>query len=160
VPENRHDPNSRLIALPVIVIVPIRPFPVSRSSAARRPGITNMEFPDARPFTANHDVVLVGYRGVDGFDPARLPGGTSAMEHSADLLSEQSFRAVAAAYRSCADRSAAWCRSRRLFDPEKIERPSRRPAAPRLHQIDLVTKRGHPTAMIYAWRTRRASIAR
>ena len=30
------------------------------------PGLTNMDFPDAKRFTARHDVVLVGYRGVDG----------------------------------------------------------------------------------------------
>jgi len=48
--------------------------------------------------------VLVGYRGVDGSVRLDCPEVESAMEHSADLLSEQSYRAVAAAYRSCADR--------------------------------------------------------
>ncbi len=67
VPENRHDRNSRLIALPVIVIHAhsAHPgLPIFRLQGG--PGITNMVFPDASRFTAHHDVVLVGYRGVDG----------------------------------------------------------------------------------------------
>ena len=67
VPENRHDPNSRLIALPVIVIRAHSAHPgVPIFRLQGGPGITNMVFPDASRFTANHDVVLVGYRGVDG----------------------------------------------------------------------------------------------
>ncbi len=76
VPENRADPHSRLIALPVIVIRAHSAHPgdpIFRLQGG--PGITNMVFPDASRFTANHDVVLVGYRGVDGSTPARLPGG-------------------------------------------------------------------------------------
>src|SRR4249919_1649855 len=67
VPENRADPHSRLIALPVIVIRAHSAHPgapIFRLQGG--PGVTNMEFPDASRFTANHDVVLVGYRGVDG----------------------------------------------------------------------------------------------
>ena len=39
------------------------------------PGVTNMKFPEASRFADDHDVVLVGYRGVDGSVAARLPGG-------------------------------------------------------------------------------------
>ena len=39
------------------------------------PGITNMQFPKASRFADDHDVVLVGYRGVDGSVAARLPRG-------------------------------------------------------------------------------------
>jgi hypothetical protein len=63
VPENRHDANSRLIALPVIVIHAHSAHPgapIFRLQGG--PGTTNMVFPDASRFTANHDVVLVGYR--------------------------------------------------------------------------------------------------
>src|ERR1700722_17087948 len=67
VPEDRHDPNSRLIALPVIVIRAHSAHPgVPIFRLGGGPGVTNMKFPDASRFTANHDVVLVGYRGVDG----------------------------------------------------------------------------------------------
>src|ERR1700729_2243387 len=105
VPENRADPHSRLIALPVIVIRAHSAHPgapIFRLQGG--PGISNMVFPDASRFTANHDVVLVGYRGVDGSVQLDCPEVSSAMEHSGDLLSEQSYRAVAAAYRSCATR--------------------------------------------------------
>jgi hypothetical protein len=63
-----------------------------------------MEFPDASRFSDKHDVVLVGYRGVDGSTRLDCPEVSSSREHSRDLLSERSFRADAAAYRSCADR--------------------------------------------------------
>src|ERR1700729_1283424 len=105
VPENRHDANSRLVALPVIVIRAHSAHPgVPIFRLQGGPGITNMVFPDASRFTANHDVVLVGYRGVDGSVRLDCPEVSSAMEDSGDLLSEQSYHAVAAAYRSCADR--------------------------------------------------------
>ena len=76
VPENRADPHSRLIALPVIRIRAHSAHPgdpIFRLQGG--PGVTNMSFPDASRFTANHDVVLVGYRGVDGSVRAELPGG-------------------------------------------------------------------------------------
>ena len=105
VPENRHDPHSRLIALPVTRIRAHSAHPgVPIFRLQGGPGITNMEFPDASRFTDNHDVVLVGYRGVDGSTRLDCPEVSSSREHSRDLLSEQSFRADAAAYRSCADR--------------------------------------------------------
>src|ERR1700690_4534700 len=105
VPENRHDPNSRLIALPVIVIRAHSAHPgVPIFRLQGGPGVTNMVFPDASRFTAKHDLVLVGYRGVDGSTRLDCPEVSSAMEHSRDLLSEQSYRAVATAYRSCAQR--------------------------------------------------------
>src|ERR1700690_445826 len=105
VPENRHDRNSRLIALPVIVIRAHSAHPgVPIFRLQGGPGISNMVFPDASRFTAKHDVVLVGYRGVDGSSRLDCPEVSSAMGHSRDLLSEQSFRADAAAFRSCADR--------------------------------------------------------
>src|SRR5262245_59902922 len=66
VPENRHEAGSRLIALPVTRIH-------ARSADTAEtifrlqggPGITNMTFPAASRFADRHDVVLVGYRGVD-----------------------------------------------------------------------------------------------
>ena len=67
VPENRHDSRSRLIALPVkrIKALSANPRePVFRLQGG--PGLTNMDFPDASRFAGDRDVVLVGYRGVDG----------------------------------------------------------------------------------------------
>jgi hypothetical protein len=67
VPENRANPRSRLIAVPVIRIharsaTPAEP--IFRFQGG--PGLTNMSFPQASRFAGDHDVVLVGYRGVDG----------------------------------------------------------------------------------------------
>src|ERR1035441_422638 len=87
VPENRHDPKSRLIALPVIVIRAHSAHPgdpIFRLQGG--PGITNMALWDAGRFTANHDVVLVGYRGVDGSVRLDCPEVTAALENSADFL--------------------------------------------------------------------------
>ncbi len=155
VPENRADPHSRLIALPVIRIRARSAHPgdpIFRLQGG--PGITNMSFPDASRFTANHDVVLVGYRGVDGSVRLDCPEVSSAMENSRDLLSEQSYRAVAAAYRSCADRLrsdgvdlAGYSIPEEVGDLEAARR------ALGYHQIDLVSESaGTRVAMIYAWR--------
>src|SRR5579863_120127 len=108
VPENRRDPNSRLIALPVIVIRAHSAHPgppIFRLQGG--PGLTNMEFPDASRFTANHDVVLVGFRGVDGSTVLDCPEVTSALDDSADMLGQASFAAYADGFRTCAGRLTA-----------------------------------------------------
>src|SRR5215210_8509423 len=67
VPENRADAHSRLIALPVTRIRARAEHPgtpVFRLEGG--PGITNMTCSKASRVAGNHDVVLVGYRGIDG----------------------------------------------------------------------------------------------
>ncbi|HSL63413.1 MAG TPA: hypothetical protein VK874_02040, partial [Gaiellaceae bacterium] len=67
VPENRADPQSRLIAVPVTRIRARTDHPgepIFRLEGG--PGLTNMEFANASRFSDDRDVVLVGYRGVDG----------------------------------------------------------------------------------------------
>ena len=155
VPENRHDPKSRLIALPVIVIRAHSAHPgapIFRLQGG--PGITNMVFPDASRFTAKHDVVLVGYRGVDGSTRLDCPEVSSAMGHSRDLLSEQSYRADAAAFRSCADRLRRDGVDLAGYSiPETVDDLEAARRALGYHQIDLVSESaGTRTAMIYAWR--------
>ncbi len=155
VPENRHDPKSRLIALPVIVIRAHSAHPgVPIFRLQGGPGITNMVFPDASRFTAKHDVVLVGYRGVDGSTRLDCPEVSSAMEHSGDLLGEQSFRAVAAAFRSCADRLRSDGVDLAGYSiPEEVDDLDAARRALGYHQIDLVSESaGTRVAMIYAWR--------
>ena len=68
------------------------------------PGGTNMDFDRASRFAENHDVVLVGYRGVDGSVRLDCPEVESALAHSTDLLGEKSLRAYVDAYRACGDR--------------------------------------------------------
>ena len=153
--ENRHDPNSRLIALPV---TRIRAHSAHPGAAIFRlqggPGITNMEFPEASRFSANHDVVLVGYRGVDGSTRLDCPEVSSSREHSRDLLGERSFRADAAAYRSCADRLRGNGVDLRGYSiPERVDDLELARHDLGYQRIDLVSESaGTRTAMIYAWR--------
>ena len=105
VPENRHDPHSRLIALPITRIRAHTSHPgVPIFRLQGGPGLTNMDFPDAKRFTARHDFVLVGYRGVDGSSRLDCPEVIASMEHSRDLLSRASLASDASAYRACAKR--------------------------------------------------------
>ena len=106
VPENRARPDSRLIALPVTRIR-------ARSEHPREPifrleggpGITNMKFKKASRFAENRDVVLVGYRGVEGSAILDCPEVANAMRRSSDFLASDSLRDQAAGYRSCASAS-------------------------------------------------------
>ncbi len=108
VPENRANPQSRLIALPVTRIRARSAHPgapVFRLEGG--PGKTNMEFSKASRIAGNHDVVLVGYRGVDGSSVLDCPEVASALKHSDGFLGEKSQRAYADAFRSCAERLTA-----------------------------------------------------
>jgi pimeloyl-ACP methyl ester carboxylesterase len=153
--ENRHRADSRLIALPVTRIRArsAKPAaPIFRLQGG--PGITNMEFPAASRFAENHDVVLVGYRGVDGSSKLDCPEVTSAREHARDFLSDRSLRADTAAYKACADRLqdagvdlAGYTLTQRVDDLEAARR------ALGHERVDLLSESaGTRTAMIYAWR--------
>jgi hypothetical protein len=90
-----------------------------------------MQFSKASRFAGTHDVVLVGYRGVDGSPRLDCPEVVSALKHSADLLSAQAFRAKQDAFRSCANRLradgvdlAGYTLPQRVDDLEAARRPS------------------------------------
>jgi pimeloyl-ACP methyl ester carboxylesterase len=155
VPENRTDPKSRLIALPVTRIEARSENPsepVFRLQGG--PGITNMTFSKASRVADDHDVVIVGYRGVDGSSVLDCPEVESALKHSTDLLGEKSLRAFADAYRSCADRLtddgvdlAGYTLPQRVDDLESAR------IALGYDRINLLSESvGTRTAMIYAWR--------
>jgi pimeloyl-ACP methyl ester carboxylesterase/phage tail protein X len=155
VPENRHDPHSRLIALPV---TRIRAHTANAGAPIFRlqggPGLTNMDFPDAKRFTARHDVVLVGYRGVDGSSRLDCPEVIASLEHSRDLLNTASLASEANAYRACAKRLqdkgvdlAGYSLPERVDDLELARKKLG------YGPVDLVSESaGTRTAMIYAWR--------
>ena len=83
VPENRADRRSRLIALPVTRILARSSHPLAPIfHLSGGPGITNMTFPQANRLAAQHDVVMVGYRGVDGSSVLNCPEVTAALENS------------------------------------------------------------------------------
>src|SRR6202142_3437415 len=155
VPENRHDPNSRLIALPVIVIRAHSAHPgVPIFRLGGGPGVTNMKFPDASRFTADHDVVLVGYRGVDGSVRLDCPEVSSAMEDSGDFLAQKSLDAYSNALRSCAKRLEANGVDLAGYTlPQRVDDPQAARKALGYRQIDLLSESaGTRTAMIYSWR--------
>src|SRR5215211_2030949 len=154
-PENRMRRGSRLIALPVTRIRarsthPLEP--VFRLEGG--PGLSNMEFPQASRFAEKRDVVLVGYRGVDGSSVLDCPEVTSAIQHSADFLGRDSLRDQAAALESCADRLqdegvdlAGYTIPQRVDDLDAARR------ALGYNRIDLLSESaGTRTAMVYSWR--------
>jgi pimeloyl-ACP methyl ester carboxylesterase len=105
VPENRASSKSRLIALPVIRILARSSHPLAPIFHLNGgPGITNMAFPQASRLTAQHDVVMVGYRGVDGSSVLNCPEVTAALNNSADYLGKASLTAYSKAFALCAQR--------------------------------------------------------
>ncbi|MGH3085366.1 MAG: alpha/beta fold hydrolase, partial [Gaiellaceae bacterium] len=155
VPENRADPQSRLIALPVTRIraTSANPAePIFRLQGG--PGVTNMEFSQASRFADDRDVVLVGYRGMDGSSVLDCPEVESALKRSTDFLGEKSFRERADAFRACADRLsgdgvdlAGYSLPQRVDDLEAARK------ALGYGRIDLLSESlGTRIAMIYSWR--------
>ena len=155
VKENRHKADSRLIALPVTRIRArsAKPgIPIFRLQGG--PGITNMAFEPASRFAGKHDVVLVGYRGVDGSVRLDCPEVESALKHSTDFLGQKSFRAYGDAFRACAHRLtndgvdlAGYGLAQQVDDLEAAR------IALGYKRIDLLSESaGTRTAMIYSWR--------
>jgi pimeloyl-ACP methyl ester carboxylesterase len=155
VPENRADPESRLIALPVTRIRarsdhPAEPiFPLWGG-----PGFTNMDWPQASRFAGGHDVVLVGFRGVDGSVRLDCPEVTSMLSHSTDLLGEQSFRAYGAAFQDCADRLTDEGVDLAGYGlPQQVDDMEAARVALGYDRINLLSESaGTRTALIYSWR--------
>ena len=98
VPERRDDAPARQIRLPVVRVLADRPGgrpPVFRLGGD--PGLTNMRF-GCPPALAAHDVILVGYRGVDGSVRLDAPEVAVALRAGGgDLLGLPSRRQVAQA---------------------------------------------------------------
>jgi pimeloyl-ACP methyl ester carboxylesterase len=155
VPEDRADPRSRLIALPVTRILARSSHPLAPIFHLNGgPGITNMTFPQADRLAAQHDVVMVGYRGVDGSSVLNCPEVTAALENSADFLGKASLTAYSQAFASCAKRLerdgvdlAGYTLAEQAADIEAAR------VALGYKRIDLLSdSAGTRLAMIYAWR--------
>jgi pimeloyl-ACP methyl ester carboxylesterase len=155
VPENRADPQSRLIALPVTRIRALTDHPaepVFRLEGG--PGKTNMNFSMASRFAGKRDVVLVGYRGIDSSVRLDCPEVESALKHSTDFLAEKSLRAYADGFRDCAQRLtddgvdlAGYSVPQRVDDLDAVR------IALGYDRINLLSESaGTRTAMIYSWR--------
>jgi pimeloyl-ACP methyl ester carboxylesterase len=155
VPENRRDARSRLIALPVTRIRARSGHsaaPIFRLEGG--PGRTNMTFPDASRFAGRHDVVLVGYRGVDGSSRLDCPEVTSALKRSSDLLGATALRAKATAVGACAHRLRAHGVDLAGYTlPQRVDDLEAARTALGYGPVDLLSESaGTRTAMIYAWR--------
>jgi pimeloyl-ACP methyl ester carboxylesterase len=108
VPENRADPNSRLIALPVIRVRATGANPAGPIFyLSGGPGTSNLHFRYLEDVIENHDVVLVGYRGVDGSVVLDCPEISEAVREARVLLSDEALESYAAAGTSCARRLQA-----------------------------------------------------
>jgi len=154
VPEDRAALRSRLIALPVIRIRARSPRPLAPIfRLGGGPGRTNMTFPEASRLAARHDVVMIGYRGVDGSSVLSCPEVTAALESSADYLGKASLRAYSQAFASCARRLerdgvdlAGYTLAEQADDIEAAR------VALGYKRIDLLSESaGTRLAMIYAW---------
>jgi pimeloyl-ACP methyl ester carboxylesterase len=106
VPENRTKPGSRLIALPYQRILaqtrkPSEPlFPLTGG-----PGQSNMAA--AVPvswFAGQRDVVLVGYRGIDGTVRLDCPEVDGVVRHGGAFTGSKTLAELGGAYRQCAAR--------------------------------------------------------
>ncbi|MEJ2513177.1 MAG: alpha/beta fold hydrolase [Anaerolineales bacterium] len=103
VPENRGDLGSRLIALPVIRMRALSanpPEPIFYFTGG--PGSSNLHFQHLEGLIKRHDIVLVGYRGMDGSVSLECPEVTRAIkEAKPDFLSQESLANIGDAWTRC-----------------------------------------------------------
>jgi len=106
VPENRNNPESRLIALPVTRVHALSDHPGEPIFwFAGGPGSTNMGFSRMKGLIDNHDIVMVGYRGVDGSSVLDCPEANQAAKGlGGDLLSEESITNIGDSFSRCLSR--------------------------------------------------------
>lgn len=105
VPENRDVDGSRLIALPVMRIPAKNPNPAEPVFyLLGGPGLRNRPWALPDWLLDNHDVVAVGYRGVDGMVVLDCPevARLTKAHIGKDLFSEQARAEYAAATKQCA----------------------------------------------------------
>lgn len=158
VPENRSDPNSRLIALPVIRVQSTEDNPIEPIFwLAGGPGSTNMRFShpdDLEALIKDHDFVLVGYRGVDGSVVLDCPEISQALSKPpGDLLSDESLQSYGEAGEECAARLqsegvnlAGYTMTETIDDMEAVRQ------ALGYERINLLgASYGTRLAMIYEW---------
>jgi pimeloyl-ACP methyl ester carboxylesterase len=108
VPENRSDPNSRLIALPVIRVRSTGDDPAEPIFyLSGGPGTSNLHFQRLEDVVKKHDFVLVGYRGVDGSVVLDCHEISEAVRYARHVLSDESLESYMAAGASCARRLQA-----------------------------------------------------
>ncbi len=102
VPENRSQEGTRWIQLPVVRVHAQRQPPLEPVFLyAGGPGLSNIQ-PQQLPvwLLKEHDVVMVGYRGVDGSISLNVPQFSALVKAIPDPLSHDSLRAIGEALTS------------------------------------------------------------
>jgi len=103
VPENRSDPDSRLIALPVIRVRALSAEPSEPIFYfTGGPGSSNLHFQDLEWLVEGHDIIQVGYRGMDGSITLECPEVTRANKDAKpDFLSQESLASIGDGWTRC-----------------------------------------------------------
>ncbi|MCL6274512.1 alpha/beta fold hydrolase [Muricauda sp. 2012CJ35-5] len=106
-PENWQIADSRKITVPLRIYKSpnnsIFSTPIFWLSGG--PGMTNMDYKPSKELLENHDVFLVGYRGVDGEIQLNCPEISNALRgNTNNLLSKKSVRNVQHAATICSER--------------------------------------------------------
>ncbi|MCP4418350.1 MAG: alpha/beta hydrolase [Chloroflexi bacterium] len=109
VPENRSEPNSRLIALSVIRVLATGSSPTEPIFWFQGgPGQSNLRFSHPEDLTAlleNHDFVMVGYRGIDSSVVLDCPELSESLGNPiGTLMSDASLESYGAATARCVTR--------------------------------------------------------
>jgi pimeloyl-ACP methyl ester carboxylesterase len=107
VSENRNKPDSRLIDLPVVRIQSSSKNPSEPIFCfSGGPGSKNMDWDWKSMWylLPDHDIVIVGYRGVDGSTVLDCPEVAQAFKGNGDLLGEESLKTIERAWRASAKR--------------------------------------------------------
>jgi len=106
VPENRSDPDSRLIALPLIRVRALSDSPAEPIFFLQGgPGGTNLKFQYLEGLVDHHDFIQVGYRGVDGSVLLDCPEIAVAVRNAPDgVLGDAALDSYAEASARCAAR--------------------------------------------------------
>lgn len=108
VSENRSDPDSRLIALPVIRVHALSNSPAEPIFFLQGgPGGSNQHFQYLDGLVDAHDVIQVGYRGVDGSVLLDCPEIAEAVRNAPDLLGDAALDSYGDASARCVARLEA-----------------------------------------------------
>jgi pimeloyl-ACP methyl ester carboxylesterase len=154
VAESSTDADPPLIALPVVRVRALTDEPAEPLFRLEGgPGLTNMDFDRANRLVGDRDLVLVGYRGIDGSVQLDCPEVVSVYNRSSDILSEEFFDAKADGLRACAARFAdAGVDPSRYGPLQQIDDLEAARVALGYERVNLLSESaGTRTALIYAW---------
>lgn len=155
VQENRSDPNSRLISLPLMRVRALSENPAEPIFwLAGGPGGSNMGLSFQEGLISNRDFVFVGYRGVDGMSSLECPEiAQAAKGKDSALLSEPSLVNFGEKVIQCAERLQSEGIDLDGYSlPEVVGDMEDARIALRYDRVNLLSASfGTRVAMIYSW---------